>query len=120
MCKLERELFVLDPSFSLIWRQDEAFPNPTTFDATRTPRERYLRPDVAFKLIGADVAPKLIAQVLRSILSLENLRRGPGRSGKLQRYQDSSFKDLRYVYLNAQQLRSPWPTSLVMLYDAPA
>ena len=102
-----------------VW-QDAVFPNPTTFDATRKPRERYLRPNVAFNLIGADVAPKLMAQVLRSILSLEKVRRGPGYFGKLQRFQDDSAMDLCYVYLNAQQLRSPWPTSLVILYDASA
>ncbi|KAI9464255.1 heme peroxidase [Boletus coccyginus] len=99
---------------------EEAFPNPTTFDATRTPRERYLRADAAFKAVGADIPPKLIVQVLRSILSLDNIRRGPGQSGRLQRFHDSSLKDLCYVYLDAHQLRSPWPTSLVVLYDAPS
>lgn len=107
-------------SASLTWQQEEAFPNPSTFDATRTPRERYLRAETAFKVVGADIPPKLIVQVLRSILSLDNIRRGPGQSGKLQRFQDSSLKDLRYVYLDAHQFRSPWPTSLVVLYDDPS
>lgn len=104
----------------LTCQQEDAFPNPTTFDATRTPRERYLRADVAFKAIGADIPPKLIVQVVRSILSLHNIRRGPGQSGKLHRFRDSSLKDLRHVYLDANQFRSPWPTSLVVLYDVPA
>ncbi|KIK94193.1 hypothetical protein PAXRUDRAFT_143426 [Paxillus rubicundulus Ve08.2h10] len=99
---------------------EAAFPNPTTFDATRTPRERYLRADVAFKVIGADVALKPVVQVLRSILAFDNVRRGPGQSGKLTRFQDASLEYLRYVYLDAQQLRTPWPTSLVILYDVPA
>ena len=104
----------------IVCPQDEAFPNPTVLDTTRSPRERYLRPDIAFKVVGADVAPKLIVQVLRGILSFGNVRRGPGQSGRLQRYQDNSFKDLRYVYLNRQQIRTPWPTSLVLLYEAPS
>jgi len=99
---------------------EQAFPNPNTFDATREPRERYLRADVAFKIVGADIPPKLILQVVRSILSLDNIRRGPGQSGKLHRFQDNSLKDLRYVYLDANQFRSPWPTSLVVLYDVPS
>ncbi|KAG6381666.1 heme peroxidase [Boletus reticuloceps] len=99
---------------------EEAFPDPTMFDASRSPRERYLRADVAFKVVGADIPPKLIVQVLRSILSFDNIRRGPGQSGKLQRFWDSSFKDLRHVYLDADQHRSPWPTSLVILYDTPS
>jgi len=99
---------------------EQAFPNPTTFDATRTPRERYLRADTVSKVIGTDIPPKLIVYVLRSILSFDNVRRGPGQSGKLQRFQDNSFKDLRHVYLNERQLRCPWPTSMVILYDTPA
>ncbi|KAI6023916.1 hypothetical protein PISMIDRAFT_470487 [Pisolithus microcarpus 441] len=99
---------------------EEAFPNPTTFDATRTPRERYLRSDIAFRVIGADTAPKLIVQILRAILSFDNVRRGPGRSGDLARFPDASLPQLRYVYLNEKQLRSPWPTSLVVLYDVSA
>ncbi|KAG9313033.1 heme peroxidase [Chiua virens] len=95
---------------------DEAFPNPTTFDATRTPRERYLRPDAIFKAVGADIAPKLIVHVLRSILALENVRRGPGQSGQLQRFKDESLKHLCHVYLDTQQFRSPWPTSMVLLH----
>jgi linoleate 10R-lipoxygenase len=108
------------PPILTSWQQEEAFPNPTTFDATRTPRERYLRADVAFKAIGADIAWKPVVQVLRSILAFDNVRRGPGQSGKLARFEDSSIQYLRYVYLDAQQIRSPWPTSLVILYDVPA
>ncbi|KAF9223967.1 heme peroxidase [Gyrodon lividus] len=99
---------------------DEAFPDPANFDATRTPRERYLRADVAFNVIGADIAPKPIVQVLRSILAFDNVRRGPGQSGKLPRFKDASIKYLRYVYLDAQQFRSPWPTSMVIQYDVPS
>ncbi|KAI6041268.1 heme peroxidase [Pisolithus marmoratus] len=99
---------------------EEAFPNPTRFDATRTPRERYLRGDIAFRVLGADTAPKLIIQVLRAILSFDNVRRGPGQSGKLARFRDTSLPQLRYAYLNEKQLRTPWPTSLTILYDVPA
>jgi cytochrome P450 len=99
---------------------EQAFPNPTAFDATRSPRERYLQADTASKVIGADIPPKLIVHVLRSILSFDNIRRGPGQSGKLQRFQDSTLKDLRYVYLDEKQFRAPWPTSLVVLYDTPS
>ncbi|KAI6149466.1 heme peroxidase [Pisolithus tinctorius] len=99
---------------------EEAFPNPTTFDATRAPRERYLLGDIAFRVIGAETAPKLIVQVLRAILSFDNVRRGPGQSGDLVRFQNASLPQYRYVYLNEKQLCSPWPTSLVILYDVPA
>ncbi|KAI6041267.1 heme peroxidase, partial [Pisolithus marmoratus] len=99
---------------------EEAFPNPTSFDAARTPRERYLRGEIAFRVVGADTATKLVVQVLRAILSFDNVRLGPGQSGKLARFPDKSLPQLRYVYLNEKQLRTPWPTSLTILYDVPA
>jgi cytochrome P450 len=98
---------------------EQAFPNPVNFDTTRKP-ESYLRADVAHKVIGTALAPKIIVQVLRSIVSFDNVRRGPGKSGVLARFKDASTAHLRYTYLDAQQLRSPWPTSLLILYDVPA
>ncbi|KAH7890809.1 heme peroxidase [Phlebopus sp. FC_14] len=99
---------------------EEAFPNPATFDATRSPRERYLSCDGAFNVIGAEIAPKPIVQVLRGILSFGNVRRGPGQSGKLPRFKDASLAQLRHVYLDDHQLRTPWPTSLIIQYDVSA
>lgn len=112
---------MFDSSFACpTWKQEEAFPNPFTFDATRVPRERYLRAEVAFKVLGADIPPKLFLQVVRSIFSFDNIRRGFGQSGKLPRFQDSSLKDLRYVYLDTNHFGSPWPTSLAFWYDVPS
>ncbi|KAG6334671.1 hypothetical protein ID866_4420 [Astraeus odoratus] len=98
---------------------EEAFPNPATFDSNRSPRERYLRGDIVFKVIGADIAPKPIVHAMRGILSFDNVRRGPTQSGKLPRFRDTSLPQYRHVYLNEKQLRSPWPTSLTILYDVP-
>ncbi|KAH7927845.1 heme peroxidase [Leucogyrophana mollusca] len=98
---------------------EDAFPSPTSFDATRSPRERYLRGDGAIKVLGAEVAPKAIVQVLRAILSFDNLRRGPGQSGKLTRFKDAAVPQLNYAYLNDKMFVSPWPTSLVIQYDVP-
>jgi len=100
--------------FPTFWRQGDAFSNRASPERCR------IHADFVFKALGADIAPKLIVQVLRSILSLDNIRRGPGQSGELQRFQDSSLKYLRYVYLDMHQFRSPWPTSLVVLYDPPS
>lgn len=100
--------------------QEDAFPNPTTLDTTRTPRERYLRGDGCFQVLGDELASKMIAEVLRGILSFDNVRRGPGQSGKLHRFKDESLPMLRYAYLNEKMLRSPWPTSLIINYDVSA
>ncbi|KAF9240691.1 heme peroxidase [Melanogaster broomeanus] len=98
---------------------EQAFPNPTTFDPTRQPAS-YLRADVAQKVIGADLALKVVVQVLRGIFSFDNVRRASGKSGTLARFRDTSVAHLHYTYLNAQRLRSPWPTDMLILYDVPA
>jgi linoleate 10R-lipoxygenase len=84
---------------------------------TRTPRERYLHGDGCFKVLGEDLASKIMAEVLRGILSFDNVRRGPGQSGKLPRFQDEAIPMLRYAYLNEKMMPSPWPTSMIINYD---
>ncbi|KAG2132772.1 heme peroxidase [Suillus clintonianus] len=99
---------------------EDAFPNPRILDTTRTPRERYLQGDGCFKVLGDDLANTIMAEVLRAVLSLGNVRRGPGQSGKLARFPDTALPVLHYAYLNEKMLQSPWPTSMVVNYDVSA
>ncbi|KAG0701786.1 heme peroxidase [Suillus ampliporus] len=99
---------------------EDAFPNPTILDTTRTPRERYLRGDGCFKVLGEDLASTIIAEVLRGILSFDNVRRGPGQSGNLPRFKDDALPVLRYAYLNEKMSPSAWPTSMIVNYDVSA
>jgi cytochrome P450 len=96
---------------------EDAFPNSHIVDTTRTPRERYLPKDGCFKVLGDELASKLMAEVLRAVVSLENVRRGPGQSGKLARFSDAALPVLHYAYLNEKMLQCPWPTSMVINYD---
>ncbi|EGN96758.1 hypothetical protein SERLA73DRAFT_93339 [Serpula lacrymans var. lacrymans S7.3] len=98
---------------------DDVFPNPTTFDASRSPKEKYLRGDGAFKCLGREILSRAIVQVLLGILSFDNVRRGPGQSGKLTRFKDAAFPDLQFAYLNDQQFATAWPSSLIIQYDVP-
>ncbi|KAG1827565.1 heme peroxidase [Suillus subaureus] len=99
---------------------EDAFHNPTILDTTGTPRERYLCGDGCFKVLGEGLASTIIAEVLRGILSFDNVRRGPGQSGDLPRFEDNTLPVLRYAYLNEKMLPSAWPTSMVINYDVPA
>ncbi|KAG0693723.1 heme peroxidase [Suillus ampliporus] len=99
---------------------EDVFPDPTMLDTTRIPRERRLHGDSCFKFLGEDLASKVTAEVLRGILSFDNVRRGPGQSGNLPRFKDHALPVLRYAYLNEKMLPSAWPTSMVINYDAPA
>ncbi|OAX39674.1 heme peroxidase [Rhizopogon vinicolor AM-OR11-026] len=98
---------------------EDAFPNPTTLDTTRAPRESYLHGDGCFKVLGEDLASKIMAEVVRGILSFDNVRRGPGQSGNLPRFEDKAIPMLRYAYLNEKMMPSPWPTSMIINYDVP-
>ncbi|KAG1860740.1 hypothetical protein DFJ58DRAFT_638405, partial [Suillus subalutaceus] len=69
---------------------EDAFPNPHILDATRAPWERCLPEDGCFKVLGDELVSTMVAEVLRAVLSLENVRRGPGQSGKLARFSDAA------------------------------
>ncbi|KAG1881162.1 hypothetical protein F4604DRAFT_1578213, partial [Suillus subluteus] len=73
--------------------------------------------DGCFKVLGDELASTMMAEVLRAVLSLENVRRGPGQSGKLARFSDAALPVLHHAYLNEKILQNPWPTSMIVNYD---
>jgi cytochrome P450 len=97
--------------------QESVFEKASTIDPTRSPKERYLITEGAFKTLGGDLASKIVASVLHAVLGLPNLRRGPGQSGKLPRFVDSADPVIRHGYLDKSQLQVPWPNTLVVQYD---
>jgi len=99
--------------------QLDAFPYPELVDTTR-PRENYLHGDGCFKTLGEKLALKVMTEVIRAILSLNNVRRGPGQSGSLPRFEDKASLVLRYTYLNGKMMPSAWPTSMIINYDVSA
>ncbi|OJA13135.1 hypothetical protein AZE42_03642 [Rhizopogon vesiculosus] len=98
---------------------EDAFPNPETLDTTRAPGH-YIPSEGCFRVLGEFLAPKIMAQVLLGILSFDNVRRGPGQSGNLPRFEDKALPALRYAYLDEKMMPSPWPTSMVINYDVSA
>ncbi|KAG1765167.1 heme peroxidase [Suillus placidus] len=96
---------------------EDAFPDPRILNATRGRPERYLPKDGCFTVLGDELASTMMAEVLRAVVSLDNVRRGPGQSGKLVRFSDTALPILHYAYLNEKMLHSPWPNSMVVNYD---
>jgi hypothetical protein len=94
----------------------KVFQNPSVVDTTRA-KAKYLVGDGSLGFLGPDFAPKVTAQVLSVILSLPNIRLGPGRSGKLNRFPDSADPLVRFGYLDPTGNQVPWPTSLVVQFD---
>lgn len=58
-----------------------------------------------------------MSQVLRAVFEYDNLRRGPGQSGKLKRYKTKAVNTLRYEYLGKDNLPTPWATSMIAQYN---
>jgi hypothetical protein len=77
--------------------QQDTFPDPAILNTTRIPRERYLRGDGCFNILGEDFSLKIMAEVLRGVLSFDSVRRGPGQSSNLPRFQDKADPALRIL-----------------------
>lgn len=57
---------------------------------------------------------RIVSEVLRGVFGLKNVRRAPGQSGALKRFEIPDRLELRYAYLNKAQLLSELPTSLTV------
>ncbi|CUA69779.1 hypothetical protein RSOLAG22IIIB_08699 [Rhizoctonia solani] len=96
----------------------ERFPNPQTVDPRR-PEERY-----AIQAIGAHACPSLdateqsMAAILREIFKLKNIRRAPGVLGQLDGFDTDVLGTKFRKYIDDKGGISPWPTSLVVVFDA--
>ncbi|KAF7982555.1 hypothetical protein HWV62_27534 [Athelia sp. TMB] len=95
-------------------KEETVFPNASSIDNTRAPKERYLIAEGTFSTLGSELATKIIASVLGTVVTLPNLRRGPGQSGQLHRWVDTADPIIRYAYLDKAKLQAPWPTSLIV------
>lgn len=98
-------------------KEESVFPNASAIDNTRAPKERYLIAEGTFSTLGSELATKIIASVLGAVVTLPNLRRGPGQSGQLHKWVDTADPIIRYAYLDKAKLQAPWPTSLTLQYD---
>ncbi|KAG8692192.1 hypothetical protein FRC09_011401 [Ceratobasidium sp. 395] len=58
-----------------------------------------------------------MACAVHAVFQLTNIRRGPGKSGILRRFQDSDGTTARSRYLNSKQIITPFPTTLTLQYD---
>ena len=52
--------------------------------------------------------------MLRAVFEFDGLRRASGFSGMLKRYNVAEGNTLRYEYLGADNLPTPWPNSMLV------
>ncbi|KAF9492298.1 heme peroxidase [Pleurotus eryngii] len=60
----------------------------------------------------------VIAEMIKPIFALRNLRRAPGDAGVLPKYHDTVRETENTVYINRDGTTGPWPGSLHVVYDA--
>ncbi|KAF8516240.1 heme peroxidase [Gautieria morchelliformis] len=94
------------------------FPNPTAVDPTR-PRAAYSLNGTGFHgCPGVAYAEQTIAEILKVVFGLKNVRRAPGKAGQLVGYTTVINETETNVYVHPNGTTSPWPASMHLVYDA--
>ncbi|KAK1217118.1 hypothetical protein PQX77_020235 [Marasmius sp. AFHP31] len=93
------------------------FPDPTKVDPTR-PESSYCYNGTGFhKCPGTTYSEQTITEILKVVFSLKNVRRAPGNDGKLLGFKKIVNETPIPVYLTPYGTTSPWPGSIVLMYD---
>lgn len=94
-----------------------AFPNPEKIDPTRPLSSYTLFGYGMHVCFGQRVAGLALSAILKEVFKLNNLRRAPGRPGKLHlREHEVAGVNFR-LYIDSNSKESPVPTTMRVLYD---
>ena len=93
------------------------FTRAATFDHTRS-FSSVIDGDGAIKYLGQPLTVRIVSEVLRAVYAHNNIRRAPGKSGKLKRFPESMNPQYCHAYLDSKYNITPWPGSSTFLYDA--
>ncbi|EJU01026.1 linoleate diol synthase [Dacryopinax primogenitus] len=69
-------------------------------------------------LMSEKTFDRLAPLILRSIFGLHNIRRAPGQSGVLPMFTQTILDQPQTFFINNESGLSPWPTRLMIQYDA--
>jgi cytochrome P450 len=93
------------------------FPNPTKVDPTR-PRSSYNLNGTGFhECIAVSYSVQSIAEIVKVIFGLKNLRRAAGDAGRLVGFTEIENETEVNVYLTSKGTTSAWPGSMHLVYD---
>jgi linoleate 10R-lipoxygenase len=84
-------------------------------------KESHLYGDGITRSVGVELMTKIVGQMLRAVFEFDGLRRGPAPSGTLKRHNVAEGDEkytLRYEYLGADNLSTPWPSSMLVQMKA--
>ena len=95
--------------------QPKEFPNPTTIDPHR-PKESYNLNGAGFhNCIGAEYAEQTIAEMLRVVFKLQNVRRAPGDAGRLSGFTEIVNETETNVFIKPNGTTTPWPGPMYLV-----
>ncbi|TFK61199.1 heme peroxidase [Pluteus cervinus] len=93
------------------------FPNPTSVDPTR-PNSAYNLNGTGFHTCpGVTYAVQTIAEIVKVVFKLKNVRRAPGNAGRLAGFTEVINETETNVFIKPNGTLSPWPGSMVLVYD---
>jgi len=95
---------------------ERAITNPQAVDPKRS-QTNVLSSDILTRTLGRPLVSKIMIAVLRAVLELGHVRRGPGQSGELKRFSANINGISTWRYLDQKQLFTQWAQSLVIQYD---
>ncbi|KAJ7078001.1 heme peroxidase [Mycena belliarum] len=93
------------------------FPNPTAVDPTRPASSYNLNGTGFHGCPGVTYAEQTIAEMVKVIFKLKNIRRAAGDAGKLAGFKSIINETETNVYLTPYGTTSPWPGSMYLVYD---
>ena len=104
-----------DKSLKLYFVQPKEFPNPTTIDPHR-PKTSYNLNGTGFHICtGAEYAEQTIAEILRVVFKLQNVRRAPGDAGRLSGFTEIVNETEINVFIKPNGTTSSWPGSMYLV-----
>ncbi|KAJ7160328.1 heme peroxidase [Mycena filopes] len=93
------------------------FPNPTTVDPSRPATSYNLHGAGFHACLGVTYAQHTIAEILKVIFKLKNVRRAQGDPGRLAGFTQIINETETNIFLTPYGTTSPWPGSLFLVYD---
>jgi hypothetical protein len=101
--------------FLIVLNQPADFPNPTVVDPSR-PLESYNLNGAGFHTCpGVTYAEQTIAEIVKVVFQLKNVRRAAGDPGKLAGFKTIINETETNVYLTPYGTTSPWPGSMYLV-----
>ncbi|KAG5636744.1 hypothetical protein H0H81_007002 [Sphagnurus paluster] len=94
------------------------FPDPTAVNPNRPAAAWANLNGMGFhNCPGTTYSQQTIAEIVKAVFSLKNVRRAPGDAGKLQGFSEIIHETETDTFVQRNGTTSPWPGSLIIAYD---